>query len=1480
MTRVVTQSGSSLYFSELIFQGKELLTLSKNVHFTAKSLSLKNVFIKFGSNVTLTIDKGIDGDNSRMSLGENSTIRSASTQLYHGGLSLGINNTFITNSLELFDQSDFVVSENSKICVGQTTVLSSGSSLIFNKNISTIFEDVFVSHKSTLQFGDDNSLTSKGRIKVSTYSQCVVRCNTTVLIARNLFLNSFSTLTTNRNVQIQTNEYISVVDDSNATFGDENTIEIGDYLYVSNHSLVDVNTKNKISIQTFYMVNQYSNVSFGEDTYLHAENFDFSNSHLNFENAFNGSANTICNIQNCNLSFKDNAQILVEGNTKQVCKRGDKECHILSIDSQSIFTINKTIKCYPVFILLNGQFNVGDGVTINSVSNESFDFIATRDVHSDIQFGNFTTVSEGKVLRYQDSNTEEVYCYMNGTSWRESNRDNTLEIDVVNTFSFVHQHCPCYGEHCHIINLMNDIYISDHSIHSTFENKATLHFEIETEKIQKVVAESIAAELFTTVWVSFPEYSIFSFNMNKTIQIDDYTIQSPKKELKREAKQTKLTFSNIDLAFSTTKDLFLSTKLPTQSQLSESGNTVVLASSFYVTVGDITCQAAIVDNNITKCLIQSPQTCPPNHFYNDITQRCDVCSNNCKQCLNQEECHSCEDNFVLQNKFCVHNEKCLLTSASRCWKCSEGNVNTNCDNCDLNCFLCEEECQICANGYIKNGSKCVIIDHSISVSQSGSISCVNGFFNTEGICQSCSIYGEACLECQISGCELCDTGYVISNGRCVLSHCLTFVINLNTTENRICQICEPHYTLNINGKCEPHIENCEITNEGNCVVCSYPFVNNNGTCVSRIDNCEQYSNGFCVRCIARYYINDLFTCSQCLPQCNLCSNKRSCDLCESNYLLYDGQCKDSKLIGCSVQLNSKCVQCEDGYFKDKDTCMECSLNCQTCLNNNTCILCDSDFVLTDSNTCRSKIESNCDEIINSQCLTCASGFYLEQKECKQCGPGCSICNSFNQCQACLSTFVYSNGKCDSLNLINNCISIENSECVSCSFLYKANKTYCSQQLTLTEFVLILVVCLLFVVLIIMTILFVIVYFTRPRQRSLKNYIFDMKTTTLNFSTRINSKIVLNKSVIELGKLTDLEATLESVLCVGNTYPTPQLVSLELSEYETRFSLRVTPSCAILKKGEACEFHIEVFPLTECTYSGVISVVDKDIETNQIDKGDFFVFFEESDFIHINPLEIQKQCLIGEGVYGDVFRAFYKGSEVALKRMKNLKNENYYEEFGRQVRIINQMKSPYVIGFYGIVVGETYSVVSEYSVYGSVYDAIKKGDILREKLKTKILIDSGYALMYLHNHNIIHGDFKTSNILIMNKTLNGKVNAKICDFVNSIYLKEENNQSYKQSSIIGNSAYCAPEIYEKKSPSKKSDVFAYGMVLYETFSWKLLYQQFEHVMDIQKYVCEGKRLEIIDEINRDQYELITKCWGQNPEERIDIEKAVQNLKDLN
>jgi len=253
-------------------------------------------------------------------------------------------------------------------------------------------------------------------------------------------------------------------------------------------------------------------------------------------------------------------------------------------------------------------------------------------------------------------------------------------------------------------------------------------------------------------------------------------------------------------------------------------------------------------------------------------------------------------------------------------------------------------------------------------------------------------------------------------------------------------------------------------------------------------------------------------------------------------------------------------------------------------------------------------------------------------------------------------------------------------------------------------------------------------------------------------------------------------------------------------------------------------------------------------------------------INFKQLELGKQ--IGVGSYGVVYRAKWKGVDVAVKKfMKQKLPEKRMLEFRAEVASLSELHHPNIIMFIGACVKPpNLCIVTEYMKKGNLRDILRDKTIqLPWKLRMKIARSIALALNYLHTLDpvIIHRDLKSSNILV-----DENWGVKVADF-GFARIKAENTTMTR----CGTPCWTAPEILRGQAYDEKADIYSFGIVLWELVTRAHPYGE-RNFIGVTMDVLNGVRPAIPPSTNKDLAELIRECWEDNPKKRPKLKRMLK------
>ena len=244
--------------------------------------------------------------------------------------------------------------------------------------------------------------------------------------------------------------------------------------------------------------------------------------------------------------------------------------------------------------------------------------------------------------------------------------------------------------------------------------------------------------------------------------------------------------------------------------------------------------------------------------------------------------------------------------------------------------------------------------------------------------------------------------------------------------------------------------------------------------------------------------------------------------------------------------------------------------------------------------------------------------------------------------------------------------------------------------------------------------------------------------------------------------------------------------------------------------------------------------------------------------------VQQLDKLGGGAFGDVYKGMLDepGSSapaylVAIKVLKGEPSASERREFLREAAIMAQIKHRNVVSLVGVVTkGEPYMVLLQFCEHGSLDSFLKKHTgMLDLSLLARLQIarDVCEGCCYLSENGFIHRDIAARNVLIGSDWI-----CKLADFGMTRAMEDSNYYIQGERGKLP-VRWSAPEVMENGKFSERSDVWAYGIVLYEVFTrGEIPYKGWSNQKVWQK-VTAGYRLEAPPNTPEDAFAIMTSTW---------------------
>lgn len=277
--------------------------------------------------------------------------------------------------------------------------------------------------------------------------------------------------------------------------------------------------------------------------------------------------------------------------------------------------------------------------------------------------------------------------------------------------------------------------------------------------------------------------------------------------------------------------------------------------------------------------------------------------------------------------------------------------------------------------------------------------------------------------------------------------------------------------------------------------------------------------------------------------------------------------------------------------------------------------------------------------------------------------------------------------------------------------------------------------------------------------------------------------------------------------------------------------------------------------------------------------------------------------IGEGGFGSVYKGTIRPLDgrgeplvVAVKRLNNHGLQGH-KQWLAEVQFLGVVSHPNLVKLLGYCSTEDERgiqrlLVYEYMPNRSLEDRLfsRTQPTIPWKTRLEIILGAAEGLAYLHEGleiQVIYRDFKTSNVL-----LDGNFKPKLSDFG----LAREGptgDHTHVSTAVVGTYGYAAPEYVETGHLKSQSDIWSFGVVLYEILTGRRVLERNRPTMEqkllewVKQFPADGKKFSmIIDPRLRNQYsisaarrvaKLADNCLKKNPEERPTMNQVVESLK---
>ncbi|KAK2898532.1 hypothetical protein QQF64_032233 [Cirrhinus molitorella] len=235
--------------------------------------------------------------------------------------------------------------------------------------------------------------------------------------------------------------------------------------------------------------------------------------------------------------------------------------------------------------------------------------------------------------------------------------------------------------------------------------------------------------------------------------------------------------------------------------------------------------------------------------------------------------------------------------------------------------------------------------------------------------------------------------------------------------------------------------------------------------------------------------------------------------------------------------------------------------------------------------------------------------------------------------------------------------------------------------------------------------------------------------------------------------------------------------------------------------------------------------------------------------------------LGKGFFADVYRGKWKGMvSVAIKILKNNESLNH-REFLMETQILKKLRHRHLIALFAVCTSSPpFYIITELMEKGNLLNFLRGEE--GQKLEPQELIEMASqvadGMAYLEEQNSIHRDLAARNVLVGPNYI-----CKVADFglarivKDPFYSSEDKTIPYK---------WCAPEAISHGRFSSKSDVWSFGVLLYEMFSYGGVPYPALSNQEVYNMINSGYRMPSPSKCPSHIYDIMLMCWKDSADER--------------
>lgn len=276
-----------------------------------------------------------------------------------------------------------------------------------------------------------------------------------------------------------------------------------------------------------------------------------------------------------------------------------------------------------------------------------------------------------------------------------------------------------------------------------------------------------------------------------------------------------------------------------------------------------------------------------------------------------------------------------------------------------------------------------------------------------------------------------------------------------------------------------------------------------------------------------------------------------------------------------------------------------------------------------------------------------------------------------------------------------------------------------------------------------------------------------------------------------------------------------------------------------------------------------------------DKPALFALSPETDEWEMDRTDIVMKHKLGGGQYGDVYEAIWKRYNVTIA-VKTLREDTMkLSDFLEEAAIMKEMKHPNLVQLLGVCTREPpFYIVTEFMSRGNLLDYLRAANRneINEVVLMYVATQIASGMSYLELKNFIHRDLAARNCLVGDNHV-----VKVADFGLARLIREDTYTAQPGAKFP--IKWTAPEGLAYNRFTTKSDVWAFGILLWEIATYGMSPYPGVELTDVYQLLESGYRMECPPGCPARVYSLMRECWQWEATKRPSFRQMHYDMENM-